>query len=149
MPELVTEAAGKLGLSPDAAALYLMLLALPDPTDRNQADWTGWKPARLKAARTELAGAKTAEGDLVVSGTRARAGRSLFLPGAWHTLKSPHLPLEAWKGALLGVEPDGSVPLGRIVPRIPVADLYAAAWQRVQSGDGPRYNELTTGKKKK
>ena len=148
VPELVTEAAGKLGLSQDAAALYLMLLALPDPTDRNQADWTGWKPARLKAARTELAGAKSAEGDLVVSGTRARAGRSLFLPGAWHALKSPHLPLEAWKGALLGVQPNGTVSLGLIIPRIPVADLYAAAWQRVQNGDGPRYNELTTGKKK-
>ena len=142
-PEQVAEAAGKLGLGPDAAALYLMLLALPDPTDRNQAAWTGWKPARLKAARTELAAT-----DLVVSGTRPRAGRSLFLPGGWHALKTPHLPLETWKDPLLGVAPAGGVPLGLIAPLVPVAELFAAAWQRVRSGDTPRYNELTTGKKR-
>jgi hypothetical protein len=149
VPELVAEAADRFNLGPDAAALYLMLLALPDPSDRNTADWTGWKPARLKAARTELAGAKTADGDLVVSGSRVRAGRSLFLPGGWHALKPPYLPLETWKGPLLGVGPDGEAPLGVIVPRVPVAELFAAAWQRVRSGDGPRYHELTTGKKKK
>jgi hypothetical protein len=142
-PELLAEAAGKLDLGPDAAALYLMLLALPDPTDRNQAAWTGWKPARLKAARTELAAT-----DLVVSGTRPRAGRTLFLPGGWHALKTPHLPLEHWKGPLLGVEPTGGVPLDLIAPLVPVAELFTAAWQRVRSGDAPRYNELTTGKKR-
>ena len=48
--QLVAEVAPRLGLGADAATLYLQLLALPDPTDRNVTAWTGWKPARLKAA---------------------------------------------------------------------------------------------------
>lgn len=152
VPGLLDEVAGKLDLSRDAAAIYLMLLALPDPTDRNQAAWTGWKPARLKAAREELAAAKGAgngpDGNLVVAGARPRAGRTMFLPGGWLALKSPYLPLEAWKCPLLGVTAGGSVPLNVIVPRRPVPDLFAAAWQRVQNGDAPRYDELTTGKKR-
>ncbi|NEE49178.1 hypothetical protein G3M55_31820, partial [Streptomyces sp. SID8455] len=55
VPDLVAEAADALGLSTDTAALYLMLLALPDPTDRNCVRWTEWKPARVKKARAELA----------------------------------------------------------------------------------------------
>ncbi|HEV2635390.1 MAG TPA: hypothetical protein VGX23_09615 [Actinocrinis sp.] len=143
VPGLVSDAAGKLGLSPDAAALYLMLLALPDPTDRNQAAWTGWKPARLKAARAELAAT-----DLVVEGARPRAGRTLFLPGGWHTLRAPHLPVETWKDPLFGFGPDGDVQLGLVLPRVPVAELFSVAWNRVQDGDTPRYLELTTGKKR-
>ena len=91
---LVAEAAEAHGLGADAAALYLMLLALPDPTDRNCARWTGWKPARLKAARAELAAT-----DLVVEAKRARAGRTLFLPGGWLELQGPHLPLETLEAA--------------------------------------------------
>ncbi|MFI6102818.1 hypothetical protein [Streptomyces sp. NPDC051310] len=132
VPELVDEAAGRLGLSQDAAALYLMLLALPDPTDRKQAQWTGWKPARLKKARAELAAT-----DLVVEAKRARAGRSLFLPGGWLELKAPRLPLEKWKWELLRWDPYGFV-----VPDRPVAALYAAAWRRVVDGDVPGYEEF-------
>ncbi|TML33188.1 MAG: hypothetical protein E6G35_00770 [Actinobacteria bacterium] len=62
-PELVAEVAGKLGLSGDAASAYLQILALPDPTDRNVARWTGWKPARLAAARKELAPLLTLDED--------------------------------------------------------------------------------------
>ncbi|MYT25883.1 DNA-binding protein, partial [Streptomyces sp. SID7760] len=54
VPELVAEVSEAHGLGADAAAVYLALLAMPDPTDRNVARWTGWKPARLKAARAEL-----------------------------------------------------------------------------------------------
>ncbi|MEU9388370.1 hypothetical protein AB0D38_49055, partial [Streptomyces sp. NPDC048279] len=74
VPALVAEVASAQGLGEDAAALYLQLLALPDPTDRNCARWTGWKPARTKKARAELAAAA-----LVVEAKRPRAGRTLFL----------------------------------------------------------------------
>ncbi|WP_418956922.1 hypothetical protein [Streptomyces tritici] len=132
VPELVAEAAGRFGLSEDAAALYLMLLALPDPTDRKQAEWTRWKPARLKKARAELAAT-----ELVVEAKRARAGRSLFLPGGWQEAKSPQLPVETWKLPLLPTESYAFV-----VPDRPVAALFAAAWQRVVDGDAPGYVEF-------
>ncbi|WP_269453205.1 hypothetical protein [Yinghuangia sp. ASG 101] len=132
-PDLVAEVAETHGITPDAATLYLQLLALPDPTDRNTARWTGWKPARLKAARAALA-----ETDLVVSAKRARAGRTLFLPGGWHEFRKA-LPLETWKGALYPVR-DGSL----IVPDRPVAELFRTAWQRVRTGDAPGFEQLQT-----
>ncbi|MEV0681990.1 hypothetical protein AB0I60_36255 [Actinosynnema sp. NPDC050436] len=134
---LVSEVAGRTGLSEDAAVLYLQLLALPDPTDANAARWTGWKPARLRKARAELA-----ETDLVLTAKRARAGRSLFLPGGWLALPAPHLPLESWKAPMFGFTRQ---PQGVVVPREPVADLFARAWQRVLDGDAPAYEELKTG----
>ncbi|GGO84347.1 DNA-binding protein [Wenjunlia tyrosinilytica] len=137
VPGLVTAAAKEYGIGEDAAALYLALLAMPDPSDRNTARWTGWKPARLKAARAELAGT-----ELVVEATRTRAGRSLFLPGGWTVQRSPHLPLEQWKLSLLGLDAADAAPLGVIVPLEPAADLYRGAWQRVLDGDGPRFEEL-------
>ncbi|MEU9233798.1 DNA-binding protein [Streptomyces subrutilus] len=132
VPDLVAEAAGELGLGADAATLYLMLLAMPDPTDRNTARWTGWKPARLKAARAELAAT-----DRVVSAGRSRAGRSLFLPGGWADRPSPVLPLEQWKLPMYGHRLPGP-----LVPVEPAADLYRKAWQRVREGDTPRFEEL-------
>ncbi|GAA3398721.1 DNA-binding protein [Streptomyces roseoviridis] len=137
VPSLVTEAAAAHGLSADAATLYLMLLALPDPTDRNTARWTGWKPARLKAARAELAAT-----DLVVPAVRARAGRSLFLPGAWAEQSAPVLPVELWKLAMYGPLAGHRPALGTLVPVEPVAELYARAWQRILDGDLPRFEEL-------
>ncbi|AOS64594.1 hypothetical protein [Actinoalloteichus hymeniacidonis] len=136
VPQLVTEVATRFGLPEDAAALYLQLLALPDPTDADTAKWTGWKPARLRKARAALA-----ETDLVVTAKRARAGRSLFLPGGWLDFKSPRLPLETWKSALYDTT-------GTVVPEEPVADLFARAWQRVLDGDAPAYEELQTGKRR-
>ncbi len=134
VPELVKEVAEAQGLSEDAAALYLQLLTLPDPTDRNCARWTGWKPARLKKSRAELAAT-----DLVVEAKRTRAGRTLFLPGAWRDLKGSALPVEAWK--------EGLYPIGehvRTVPQRPLTELFARAWERVRGGDTPAYEELTT-----
>ncbi|MFF0552943.1 DNA-binding protein [Streptomyces sp. NPDC004311] len=137
VPDLVEEVAAEHGLGADAAVLYLALLAMPDPTDRNTARWTGWKPARLKAARAELAAT-----DLVVSADRSRAGRSLFLPGGWAEMQSPTLPVEQWKLPLYGLGTDGRPPLGVLVPVEPVAALYRRAWQRVREGDAPRFQEL-------
>nr|WP_109030325.1 hypothetical protein [Streptomyces rubrogriseus] len=134
VPALVTEVARTQGLTEDAAALYLQLLALPDPTDRNCARWTGWRPARSKKARAELTAT-----DLVVEAKRPRAGRSLFLPCGWRDLKSPALPVETWK--------EGLYPVGegfRSVPLLPVPELFTRAWARVRDRDAPAYEELTT-----
>ncbi|MEU6537338.1 hypothetical protein [Streptomyces sp. NPDC047000] len=139
VPDLVTEVAAAHGLGEDAAALYLMLLALPDPTDRECVRWTGWKPARAKRARAELAAS-----GLVVEARRARAGRNLFLPCGWLDLKAPALPVELWKRELYPVH-DRT----RTVPPLPVTDLFARAWDRVRSGDAPAYEELTTGTTRK
>ncbi|MGW0391307.1 DNA-binding protein [Streptomyces sp. NPDC003042] len=139
VPELVAEAGAAYGLGADAAALYLALLAMPDPTDRNTARWTGWKPARLKAARAELAAT-----DLVVAAGRSRAGRSLFLPGGWAEMDSPALPVELWKLPMYAplAESGRTVLGGVLVPTQPAADLYRRAWGRVREGDVPRFEEL-------
>jgi len=143
VPRLVAEVAAARGLGEDAAALYLQLLALPDPTDRNVARWTGWKPARLKAARAQLAAT-----DLVVQAKRPRAGRSLFLPGGWLALKAPHLPLERWKIPLLTLDGDGAPELGVVVPAVPVPRLFELAWARARQGDGPRFDQLDTERRR-
>nr|WSW63587.1 DNA-binding protein [Streptomyces sp. NBC_00998] len=137
VPELVAEVSGAHGLGADAAALYLALLAMPDPTDRNVARWTGWKPVRLKAARAELAAT-----ELVVTASRTRAGRSLFLPGGWAEMSSPVLPVEQWKLPMYGLAPGGRPVLGVLVPDEPAAELYRRAWQRVREGDVPRFEAL-------
>ncbi|MET8980104.1 DNA-binding protein [Streptomyces sp. NPDC004539] len=138
VPDLVRAVAQEYGIGEDPAALYLMLLAMPDPTDRTTARWTGWRPARLEAARAALAAT-----DLVVSGARPRAGRSLFLPGAWEPLPTPRLPLERWKLALHPEQTEGGgVPLNTLVPAEPAPDLYRRAWGRIREGDVPRFEEL-------
>ncbi|MEU8773622.1 DNA-binding protein [Streptomyces sp. NPDC048606] len=137
VPDLVAEASAAYGLGADAACLYLALLAMPDPTDRNTARWTGWKPARLKAARAELAAT-----ELVVEAARPRAGRSLFLPGAWAEPQAPALPVETWKLPMYAMAPGGAAVLGALVPTLPAADLYRRAWARVVEGDVPRFEAL-------
>jgi hypothetical protein len=139
VPDLVAEVAGAHSLGADAAAAYLMLLAMPDPTDRNTAKWTGWKPARLKAARADLAGT-----DLVIQASRSGAGRSLFLPGPWLARGNGQAPIEGWKGVLFDLAPDGTAGLGVTVPFEPVADLYRRAWRRLCDGDRPRLDNLPT-----
>ncbi|MFJ9788874.1 DNA-binding protein [Streptomyces globosus] len=137
VPELVAAVQEACGLGADAAVLYLMLLAMPDPTDRNTVRWTGWKPARMKAARAELGAT-----DLVVTASRTRAGRTLFLPGGWVEPAAPWTPLEQWKAPMYGLLADRVPLLGVLVPTEPAADLYRWAWQRVTDGDVPRFAEL-------
>lgn len=139
VPDLVAEVAGAYGLGSDAAAAYLMLLAMPDPTDRDTAKWTGWKPARLKAARAELAGTS-----LVIQASRSGAGRSLFLPGPWLARGSGQVPIEGWKAVLFDLAPDGTAGLDVTVPFEPVADLYRRAWRRLRDGDRPQLDNLPT-----
>ncbi|MGW2257543.1 hypothetical protein ACWCXE_06670 [Streptomyces sp. NPDC001780] len=109
-----------------------MLLALPDPTDRNVRTWTGWKPARFRAAVAELGASP-----LVVRGTRPRAGRSLFLPGAWQERKPPRLPIEAVKLGLLPLAREHrSTAHMAAVPSAPLPTLFARAWQGRQHRAG-------------
>lgn len=74
-----------------------MLLAMPDPTDRMTARRTGWKSARYKPARDELAA-----GELPFEATRTRAGRSLFLPGGWARAKTPGFDAVSFRRQLGG-----------------------------------------------
>jgi hypothetical protein len=137
VPDLVEAVAGSYGLDPDAAAYYLQLLALPDPADKRVTAWNGWTPARLKAARAALL-----TQDLVVEAKRERAGRSVFLPGGWLPLSAPNLPAEAWKSGLhIGV--NGNLPAGRVLVTTTVGDLFRVAWERVTTGDAPRYQSLS------
>ncbi|MFB7332735.1 hypothetical protein ACFC00_13905 [Streptomyces adustus] len=128
VPRLVAECATAYGLGADEAALYLMLLALPDPTDRNVKQWTGWKPARFKAAHTELAASGR-----VIRADRARAGRTLFLPGPWQEAKAPRLPLERAKLRLLpNAREHRSTAHTAVVPQLPVPMLFERAWARTR-----------------
>lgn len=140
-PALVKKIAKAKNLSEEAAAYYLQLLCLPDPTDRNVKLWNDWTPAQLKKASAELL-----KSELVLEAKRARAGRKLFLPGGWEALKAPHLPLETWKLPLFKMYRDSydrATPLlPLIVPLQPVHELFAAGWKRITSGDEPKYEEV-------
>lgn len=130
-PQLVGEARERFGLDSDAAAYYLQLLALPDPTDKAVQAWNGWKPAQLRKAREALVAA-----ELVVTAKRERAGRTVFLPGGWLPARAPMLPVEAWKQELYlhtGKQ--------RVVTRS-LPQLFAVAWARITEGDVPRYRDL-------
>jgi hypothetical protein len=145
--EVVKEIQKKRKLSEDAAVLYAQLLAVPDPTAANVGAWNGWPAAQVKKAAAELVGRK-----LVLEATRARAGRSIFLPGEWVELKAPWLPIEAWKlGHLVefDLNPREPCPAGGPLVLRPFEELFAAAWQRVLSGDEPVYEEVKRKKKSK
>lgn len=114
------------GFDEDAAALYLQTLALPNPTQKAVCLWNVWPTTRYKKAADALA---EIEG-LVVSGKRDRAGREIFLPGAW--IKIEGLACEAWKAPLLG---------GKKSVREPCGTLFARAWARASGGDPPRFEE--------
>jgi hypothetical protein len=146
-PDVVQGIRKKHKLDDDAAVLYAQLLALPDPTTASISAWNGWSAAQLKNASAELVKSK-----LVLEATRARAGRSIFLPGEWSDLKSPWLPIEAWKLAhLVELDLDAREPCPAGGPMVlrPFEDLFAAAWQRVLDGDPPRYEEVQPKKKSK
>ncbi|MEO5873579.1 MAG: hypothetical protein ABIS86_12515, partial [Streptosporangiaceae bacterium] len=137
-PALVAMVGDHLGVEEDPAVLYLQLLTLLEPTDRNVRTWNGWTPARHRKALAVLE-----ERGLVMLAKRARAGRGAFLPGGWAQASSPDLPLEIWKLPLYdmsvpAVGRQASGPLRRFLPLRPLPEIFAAAWQRVLDGDGPR-----------
>jgi hypothetical protein len=144
---VVKEIQKKYKLGEDAAVLYAQLLAVPDPTTANLCAWNGWTTQQFKKAAAELV-----ERKLVLEAIRARAGRSIFLPGEWLELKAPWLPIESWKLPHL-VEFDMNArelcPAGGPMVLRPFEDLFAAAWKRILGGDEPRYEEVKRTKKKK
>ncbi|MGW2255575.1 hypothetical protein ACWCXH_36225 [Kitasatospora sp. NPDC001660] len=129
-PDLVAHAARHLDVGPDAAALYLQLATLAAPTDRNIRRWNAWAAKQHTAARTELLTTGT-----VIEAKRPRAGRTLFLPGEWTDLKSPHLPLETPKLATHTVRPlwrnEIQAPFPRIQPPVPLHELFTTTWTRL------------------
>ncbi|MFF4434897.1 hypothetical protein ACFYZ4_37780 [Streptomyces sp. NPDC001513] len=132
-PELVARVGRELGAGADAAALYLQLATLAAPTDRNVRRWNGWSTKQHAQARTELLATGA-----VVEAKRARAGRTLFLPGEWTELKAPHLPLETVKLASHLVRPlwrdTIQSPFGRVLPTAPLHEMFAEAWERGRVG---------------
>ncbi|MFD4912985.1 hypothetical protein ACFWNR_07155 [Streptomyces virginiae] len=132
-PELVTRVAAELGVGADAAALYLQVATLATPTDRNVRRWNGWTAKRHKEVRAELLASGA-----VMEAKRARAGRTVFLPGEWTELKAPNLPLETVKLASHQVRPLWSTsiraPFGRVLPTAPLHEMFAQAWQRRSAG---------------
>jgi hypothetical protein len=141
IPKLVTRVAKKAAISADAAALYLQYLVQLSPTPKNLLLWNAWKPKQLDAANAELV-----KGKLILEAKRERAKRPYFLPGAWEAMKSPHVPFESWKLPFYGTRvPEGGVtPTGphRFIALAPFHVLYERAWQRIESGDIPKYDEV-------
>ncbi|MFJ2738521.1 hypothetical protein ACIO3O_02530 [Streptomyces sp. NPDC087440] len=128
-PDLVARAAAHLGTGEDAAALYLQLAALPAPTDRDVRRWNGWTPKRHTEVRAELLATGA-----VLEAKRARAGRTLFLPGEWTELKAPHLPLETAKLTAYAVRPlwrdQVLAPYLRVLPVATLHEMFTEAWER-------------------
>jgi hypothetical protein len=138
--KLVDKVARQLDVSKDAAALYLQYLVLLWPTPKNVMLWNGWNAKRLDAANAELEGR-----ELILEAKRERAQRTYFLPGGWEALRSPHPPMESWKLPLYGARtPEGvAVPLMvRFMALAPFHLLFERAWQRIEAGDVPRYDEV-------
>ena len=139
-PKIVDKASKQLGVGKDAAALYLQYLTLLWPTPKNIQQWNHWKPKQFEAANAELV-----DKELILEAKRERAQRTCFLPGGWEALKSPHPPFETWKLALYGMRnPQGDPvpPLGRFLALAPFHEMFAAAWQRIEEGETPRYDEV-------
>lgn len=126
-PEIVKKVVRRYEVSSEAAAYFLQLLALPDPTDANVSLWNGWNKATIKKLGGELVSKQ-----YIVEDKRSRAGRKYFLSGDWQEASAPLLPLESWKLPFYGIEPDHSgrlnPPFGRILPLTPVHTLFADAW---------------------
>ncbi|WP_339156540.1 hypothetical protein [Actinomadura luteofluorescens] len=121
-PSLVEEVAGRLDVPPDSAALYLQLLTLADPTDRNVRKWNRWTPARLRKAADPLVAR-----DLVVRHEHRGAGRKIFLPGPW-TQGPP--PQETWKTDLKTAA-EAEDPHTPFIWR-PLPDRFTQAWNHAQ-----------------
>ncbi|MGA5125426.1 hypothetical protein ACPCAG_19250 [Streptomyces pseudogriseolus] len=133
-PGVLKKAADTLGLDEDATTLYLQLLTLYAPTDRNIRTWNGWKPARHQQAAATLL-----DRGLVVEDKRPRAGRRLFLGGEWLHADKPYQPMEPWKADLLGLKRsyNGRLNTPLPLPTRTLPELFAHACTLVESGRQP------------
>lgn len=132
-PDVLAQVVDRLGIDEDAAALYLQLLTLRAPSDRNIRRWNGWK-----AARHQKAAAVLLERGLVVRDKRARAGRQIFLPGEWIHAGKPYQPMEAWKAELLGMSCsyNGRLENPPPLPTRTLPELFAHAWELAERNRG-------------
>ncbi|MEV3926020.1 hypothetical protein [Actinomadura coerulea] len=121
-PSLVEEAAGHLDVPPDSAALYLQLLTLSAPTDRDVRKWNRWTPARLRKAADPLVAR-----DLVIRHEHRGGGRKIFVPGPF-TQGPP--PQETWKAGLKAAA-DAADPQTPFIWR-PLPDRFTCAWHHAQ-----------------
>jgi hypothetical protein len=138
--KLVEQVAKKLGVSKEAAALYLQYLVLLWPTPKNVQQWNGWKPKQFEVANAELL-----KEELILEAKRERAQRTCFLPGGWEAHKSPHPPFESWKQPFYGPrDAQGNVQphLARFAALAPFHLMFQRAWQRIEAGDVPKYEEV-------
>ncbi len=120
-PKLVAKVAKAEGISQEAATLYLQLLALAEPTQKNVTAWNGWTSKQYAAASAELVKKK-----LVVEGKRERAGRSIFIKGGYTKGNRENLPTEEWKLPFYAG-------LDRNVPHEPTHQLFERAYKRSES----------------
>ena len=120
-PKLVAKVAKAEGVSREAAALYLQLLALAEPTQKNVTAWNGWTTKQYAAASTELVKKK-----LVVEGKRERAGRTIFIKGGYTKGDRENLPTEEWKLPFYAG-------LSRNVPHEPAHQLFDRAYKRIET----------------
>lgn len=128
VPGLVEEVAAKLGTDTDAAALYLQILTLARPTDRNVRRWNGWSAKQHKEVARRLVATGT-----VVEEKRPRAGRTLFVPDDWVEFNAPDLPVETGKLSAHLAEPamwkQLRAPLLGQLPPAPLHEMFAQAWE--------------------
>ena len=133
----VKDLAEAAGLDENAAALYLQLLALPNPTKKLVMLWNGWKASEYDAAAQVLVKKK-----LVVEGKRERAGRDIFLPGGWEK-KSRGVSMETYK-----IDTFDRVSFEEARVTVAPKTLYARAYARYAGGEKPGFEDVTKKKKK-
>jgi len=127
-PEIVDQVAAKHGLDKEAATVYLQTLALVDCSDVMTRDVDGLSQAKQKKVQQTIVNA-----NLASETKQPRANRKLALPGGWETLFPPHPAVETWKLPLYGasmVKGGLAAPLGRMLPLVPMHELFANAWKR-------------------
>ncbi|MCC7077968.1 MAG: hypothetical protein IT198_12655 [Acidimicrobiia bacterium] len=129
-PDIVDEASAATGLSPDTTVLWLQVLALPSVTDTWVCRWNGWEADRVVAAADAL----DAVGLIRFSrrrdvGTFMAPGPVLQLPESGQRIARSSFELY---GGILAADGRPSLPLGRLLPVRPLAELFRTAWQRVR-----------------
>ena len=132
----VKKLAAATGVDDEAAALYLQMLALPNPTKKQVLLFNGWKPAQYETAAATLVKKK-----LLIEGKRERAGRDVFLPGGWEK-KSRGISMETYKVPLYE-----HVSFDEPTVFTAVHTLYARAEARWSAGEKPGFVDVTKRKK--
>lgn len=140
-PDTVRAVATQHDLPEDAAAYYLQVLALVEPTDRNIRTWNRWRKKDIDAAATPLV-----DRGLLLEATRPGAGRTRFLPGGWLPAASGTKAMEAWKAPLYLLWQDAKA--RPVLPASPLLSthrqVFTDVWRRINDDDAPGYEELDT-----